>query len=287
MRIVTSLIATSFWIASVLLPAMAEAPGPDADRLKPKLYALVIGVSAYAHPALRLTFAAKDARDFAAALAHQEGGLYRGVAVQVLTDGQATAAAVRDGLDWLTRQVTSQDVGVVYINGHGVLSERERFYFLAADSDPARLRATAVPEADIREALDALAGKAVLFVDASHAGAVSRASGRRGPLSIDAALNELGSTERGVVVFAASLGRQVSQESPIWDNGAFTKALVEGLGLPGEPGKADLLGTGTITVSTLGTYVMGRVKELTGGTQSPVLIRPKTLPDFPFAVSRR
>jgi WD40 repeat protein len=54
--------------------AGAATPAP-ADLLKPKLYALVVGVSDYATPALKLGFAAKDARDFAAALKGQSGGL--------------------------------------------------------------------------------------------------------------------------------------------------------------------------------------------------------------------
>jgi len=80
------------------------------------------------------------------------------VTLRTLADGAASANAIRDGLDWLTKQVTNRDVGLVYLAGHGVLDERERFYFLAADSDTARLRATAVPREDIQDALNALAG---------------------------------------------------------------------------------------------------------------------------------
>ncbi len=47
------------------------------------------------------------------------------------------------------------------------------------------------------------------------------------------------------------------------------QALVEGLA----EGKADLLG--------------GRVKDLTGGTQHPVMTPPPTVPDYPIALVRR
>lgn len=272
-------------VVQVRLTRAGVAAG--AELLKPKLYALVIGISAYANPDYALAYAAKDARDFAATLAHQKGGLYGDVTVRMLVDGQASAAGIREGLDWLTQQVTSADIGVVYLAGHGLLDERGRFYFLAADSDTARLRATAVPREDLQDALSALAGKALLFLDACHSGAIAGAGGRRGGLDINSVVNGFAQAERGVVMFTASTGKQVSQENPAWGNGAFTKAVVEGLGLPGQPAKADLLGTGAITTSALDAYVRERVKSLTGGTQSPVMIRPATVPDFDFAIARQ
>jgi WD40 repeat protein len=256
------------------------------EMLKPKLYALVVGISAYANADYNLGFAAKDARDFAAALENQKGGLYSEVTLRTLPDGAASASAIREGLDWLTRQVTSRDVGLVYLAGHGMLDERERFYFLAADSDVAHLRSTAVPREDIQDALNALAGKALLFLDACHAAAVAGASKTRGIVDINSVVNEFTRTERGVVVFTASTGRQFSQENSAWGNGAFTKAVIEGLGMPGKKAAADYRGDGKITTSALDLYVSERVKTLTGGTQSPVMIRPPTVPDFPIAFSR-
>jgi hypothetical protein len=256
------------------------------DLLKPKLYALVVGISVYANSDYNLGYAAKDARDFAAALQNQKGGLYSEVTLRTLPDGDATASAIRDGLDWLTKEVTSRDIGLVYLAGHGMLDERERFYFLAADSDTARLRSTAVPREDIQDALNALAGKALLFLDACHAGAVVGTSKTRGVIDINSVVNEFSRTERGVVVFTASTGRQFSQENSAWGNGAFTKAVIEGLGLPGKKAMADYRGDGKITTSALDLYVSDRVKALTGGSQSPVMIRPPTVPDFPIAFSR-
>ena len=266
---------------------LTRAKAASADELlKPKLYALVVGISAYANAAYRLDYAAKDARDFSAALVNQKGGLYSEVTLRTLPDGEATATAIREGLDWLTKQVTSRDVGLVYLAGHGVLDERERFYFLAADSDTTRLRSSAVPREDIQDALNALAGKALLFLDACHSAAVSGASKTRGGVDINSVVNEFTRSERGVVVFTASTGRQLSQENSAWGNGAFTKAVIEALGMPGKKAMADFRGDGKITTSALDLYVSERVKSLTGGTQSPVMIRPSTVPDYPIAVSR-
>jgi uncharacterized caspase-like protein len=82
-----------------------------------------------------------------------------------------------------------------------------------------------------------------------------------------------------VVVFAASTGKQSSLEDPAWGNGAFTKALVEGVA-----GQADYTGKGRITINMLDLYISERVKELTKGKQTPTTTKPQTIPDFPVAV---
>jgi Caspase domain len=259
-----------------------EGPPTQAETAtKPKLYALIAGISNYADPAYKLEFAAKDAHDFAGSLANQNGALYSEVNIKLLVDKDATAVAIKDGLDWLTHQVTEHDVGIVYLAGHGIVDERNRFYFLAADSDPQRLRATGVAKDDISDALDGLAGKALLFLDACHSGSMV-STGRRSTFDNNDVVNDFLHSERGVVVFAASTGRQVSMEDPSWGNGAFTKALVEGLGAPGVPAQAKISGDDTITPAILDAYIARRVKLLTGGKQSPVM--NSTAPDFPLAL---
>jgi len=89
----------------------------------------------------------------------------------------------------------------------------------------------------------------------------------------------LASAENGVVVFSSSTGRQYSLENPDWGNGAFTKALVEGLS-----GKANYQKTGRITHKMLDFYISERVKEITEGQQTPVTQAPGGVPDFPIAV---
>jgi len=88
-------------------------------EIKPKLYVLAVGVSAYQDEALRLDLAVKDALDIDAAWNAQKGGLYSGVELRVLTDVQATKGDILDGLEWLQRQVTAKDVAVLFFAGHG------------------------------------------------------------------------------------------------------------------------------------------------------------------------
>jgi hypothetical protein len=259
-----------------------DGPKP-ADVLKPKLYILAIGVSDYVDDGLKLEFAAKDAKDFAAVLQAQGGGLYAEAPVaKVLTDREVTRDAVIDGLEWLEKQATSRDVAIVYLAGHGLTDERQNYWFLPADATPEHLRRSAVSQDDIRRSLQAIAGKAVLFLDTCHANQAVTA-GRRGTTDINSVVNDLTSAENGVVTFASSTGREVSFERGEWGNGAFTKAIVEGVG----KGDADLLHNGEITLSELDAYVVDRVKTLTGGEQHPVMTRPNTVPDFPIAIVRK
>jgi WD40 repeat protein len=259
-------------------------PAPNDDLLKPKLYALVVGVSDYAAPDLRLGYPAKDARDFARALDAQAGGMYGQIQTRLITDRDVTRAEVIRGLKWLEQEVTGRDVGIVFLAGHGVADKSQRYWFMPADATQNDLEVTAVSQDDIKRTLERLAGKALLFIDTCHAGqALIATERRRSAADINIVLNELAAAENGIVAFASSTGRQLSIERDDWQNGAFTKALIEGL----LHGRADLLGKGIITVSQLDAFVASRVNELTGGTQHAVMTRPATVPDYPIAVVRR
>jgi uncharacterized caspase-like protein len=249
--------------------------------LKPKLYAVTIGVSNYADPDLKLGYAADDARGFAEVLQKQKGGLYGDVQIKTLVDGEATRGNVVEALEWLEEQVTSRDFGVVLIAGHGMTDEKQNYWFLPADVSMKHLSVSAVSQADIQRTMGALAGKAILFLDTCHANAAAGRVAARGPVDMNSIINEFAKTENGVVTFASSQGRETSQESAAWGHGAFTQALIEGLG-----GKADFLHNGSITVSELDVYIAERVKALTEGHQHPVMSRPSTIPDFAFAIAR-
>ncbi|MDP5238424.1 caspase family protein [Uliginosibacterium sp. 31-16] len=256
-----------------------QEPSWAQQTVRPKLYVLAVGISAYPQAALKLDFAAKDARDFVTALKRGSGVLYRDVEVRAISDEKATRDEILDGLEWLRRQVTHRDVGVMFLAGHGVTDNDGTYYFLPWGGDPERLKRSAVIYHEIRNTLAALPGKALFFIDTCHAGSVLGSARRAGVGDMAAMINELASAENGVIVFSASTGRQYSLENRDWGNGAFTKALVEGLN-----GAADFQKTGRITHKMLDFYVSERVKALTGGKQTPVTIIPQGVPDFPVAV---
>ncbi len=256
--------------------------GAFAEMLKPKLYAVVVGVSNYDNADIRLKYAAKDAKDFADALKRQEGGIYGKVDVRLLIDGNARRDDIVEALEWLEGEVTSRDVGMVFMAGHGVTDNKQRFYYLPVDGDLEKLRSSAVSRDDILATMSGLAGKAMMFIDACHAAASTRGEQTRGASAdITQIVNELSSAENGVVMFASSTGRQLSIESDSWKNGAFTKALIEGLS-----GSADYVKDGKLTIAELDLWLSDRVKQLTDKRQSPVVRKPDTIPDFPIALVR-
>lgn len=256
----------------------------DMEVLQPRLYLLSVGVSEYRQTELRLRFAAKDAADTAATFRAQAKALYRSVEVKLLSDSQATKSNILDGLEWLQRQTTARDIAVLFLAGHGVTDPGTGgYYFLPHDADMAAMKRTMIPESEIRETLSAIAGKVILFLDSCHSGKVFAANQAqtRGPADLSGLIGQLASAESGVVVFAASTGRQSSQEALTWNNGAFTKALLEGLN-----GRADYKKLGHITINMLDLYISDRVKELTEGRQTPTTAKPSTIPDFPIAIVR-
>ena len=260
-----------------------KAAPPEEDNLfKPKLYVLAVGVSRYKNPDYNLGLAAKDATDFVAVFQKQKGKLYGDVVVRLLTDDKATKDEVLDGLEWLKQQVTARDVGIMFLSGHGINDNTGKYYFGTHNIDPDKLLRTGVAQSDIRDTLNSLAGKAVFFVDTCHAGnALGTSKTRAISGTTDSFVSELASAENGVIVFSSSTGKQLSQENESWGNGAFTKAVVEGLS-----GKADFSKNGKITQKGLDYYVTERVKELTHGQQSPVSISPSGVTDFPIAIAR-
>jgi len=246
------------------------------DILKPTLYVLAIGVSDYQNNDYDLKYAAKDARDFTDVMRNQKGGLYKDVVVKTLTDTKAQKNDILDGLDWIQSETTSRDMAMIFIAGHGINDNVGSFYYLPYEADIDRLRRTALIFTEFKYTAEAMAGKLVMFVDACHSGDVM---GSRRAADVNLLVNELSDVEAGAVVFTSSTGKQYSLENAEWNNGAFTEALIEGMN-----GKADLFGKGRITVKTLDAYIADRVKELTGGKQSPTVVIPQSMPDFPIGV---
>jgi len=273
-----ALIAKNRHTASVPAAANLQWEGSQDFVIKPKLYVLAIGVSDYDNKKLQLYYSAKDAQDFTDFFKSQKNkGLYREVEIKLLAN--ASKSDILKGLDWIEREVTQHDVVMVFFSGHGANDRNNRYYFLPRDVDLKNIKLTGLPYHAIKDTITVLAGKVLFFIDTCHAGNVM---GARGTIAdIDRIANDLASAENGIVVFAASTGKQNSYEKAEWGNGAFTKALIEGLNQ-----QADYTKDGTISINELDLYISERVKKLTNGDQTPTTSKPKTVPDFPIAVMK-
>ena len=241
-----------------------------------RLYLLAVGISDYRNEKLKLHYAAKDAEDVAAAFKRQEGGLYREVVSKLLSDKDATRANIFEGLEWLEEKTTKRDVAMVFLSGHGTTDSSGEYYFLAEDSDPGKLELTAVPNSWFAKTLSHVDGKTLFFFDTCRSGSIS-------PPDINLVANKLSSDENGLVVFAASTGREFAYEREEWGNGAFSKALIEAL-----TGKADAntYRNGRTTVNLLDAWLEEEVKSLTKDLQHPVAVKPRAVRDFAVAEPR-
>jgi uncharacterized caspase-like protein len=165
---------------------------------------------------------------------------------------------------------------VLFLAGHGMTDEQQTYWYYTADANDDNVRINGVSQDEIRKSLQRLEGKVLWFLDTCHAGTAAK----RPVVDMNVLVNTVSASENGgIVVFASSTGRQVSVEAADVGNGAFTKAVVEGIAL----GKADLLGDGFITTSSLDTYVAHRVAQFTSNQQTPVMERPPEEPDFAIA----
>lgn len=251
----------------------------EENRLKPKLNILAIGVSKYEHSHLNLKLAAKDAEDFVVSMLPQKNLLYRDVEVRLLTNSKANKDNILDGLDWLQKETTSRDVSMLFLAGHGLNDPNNIFYFLPSNYNADALKRTGISYTDIKNTIDAMAGKVILFIDACHSGNVMGVNRRALSMNMSDLVKQLNDAQNGSVIFTSSTGRQVSEENSEWGNGAFTKALIEGLN-----GGADFFKKGTVSIKQLDAYIAERVNKLTKGRQAPTTIIPASIDDYPITI---
>ena len=82
----------------------------------------------------------------------------------------------------------------------------------------------------------------------------------------------------GMMLYASASGRQFSYEQPDWGNGAFTRAVLDGLA-----GGADSGQLGYVETDELAVYVRRRVMAMTKGLQEPVRVKPDAAPEMKIA----
>ena len=239
---------------------------------RPSLYVLAIGIAKYRDASISLGYPEKDAKDFVEALKLQQGRLYGDVHVVILTNEQATRQAVLANLAQMKDRVKGDDVAVLFMAGHGFNATDGTYFYVPFDFDKTTAEASAVVYSAIRGALAEIPARTMLFIDTCHAGNVL------GKTDLTAVINDLTARENNVIVFASSTQKELSQESDEWNNGAFTKALVEGL-----RGGGDVFKEGKVMYTGLHAYVSRTVSVLTQNTQHPIVM-PGGIEDFVVAI---
>jgi uncharacterized caspase-like protein len=241
-----------------------------------RLFVLAVGVDNFASPALKLNFAAADARSFAQLAATAAAPLYGGVSVTLLLNEQATRAGILAAFDRLSREIRPRDTFLFYVATHGVLDEStDRFLLVPQDladtSSWATMARGSIDEQTLIGALSRIEARdALLFLDTCHSGKITAD-----------ALANMGH-ETGRYLLTASSSVQEALDSYDNRNGVFLYAVAEALA-----GRAGQDSDGNLGALSLGEYVSRRVGELARekGHDQDALFRTaqRDLRSFPIA----
>lgn len=252
---------------------IVDSPAPPG----PQLHVLTIGISRHVNdPRLDLDFADDDATAPNKELLRQDGGLCARVNLaKPIVDDAATLRNILDGLRDLERRMTpdEEDVAVILFSGHGT-KVGEDYYLLPSDVDASDDTGIEASGLDIDRVLKLIGrmgekGKVLVLLDACHSGAILKGSKATSPPDITSIREELAAAGNGVIVMSTSSGIEVSRESPDWQQGAFTKAILEAL-----RGDGDSDGDGWLTVAELEGHVVQSVRALTHNAQNPTITVP-------------
>jgi hypothetical protein len=141
-----------------------------AERPKPKLYAVALGVSQYDRPEWCLKYAAKDATDLIAKLKEKAASSYSEVKPLLLTDKEVTKDSTAKIKEFLSG-ATIDDTVLIFMAGHGLLDDKYDYYFGTTDIDPAKPSERGMPYEAIDNILAEVPSlKKALLMDTCHAG---------------------------------------------------------------------------------------------------------------------
>lgn len=238
-----------------------------------KLWGVVIGVSKYRNlsPRQQLSFAHRDAEDFAAFLRTPAGGGFPASQLRVLVNQEATLAAVRAELGtMLPRSAQPDDVVIIFFAGHGVVEGAHDGYLLMHDSDPQNLYSTALQLSELDRIICERihARNVILITDACHSGQLGWASRstKDSAVLVNRYLSEVGKSGKGIFRLLASRADELSYEDKKWGggHGVFTYHLLEGL-----KGLADRDHDGVVRATELLEYLSEVVPKATQSLQHP------------------
>jgi uncharacterized caspase-like protein len=232
-----------------------------------KTWALLIGISEYRklpHD-LWLQYPDADAKAFEAFLASPRGGSVPAGQMLLLTNAQATTAAIREAFrSFLKDKPGRNDTVYVLIAGHGTV-DASGAYILTSDSDPENLAGTALPMAELHTVVEqglTKAGRVILLADVCRAATIA---GQK-TASLGGVVEKLGEAQGEMLGLMAARPKELSNEGPDFGggHGAFTWSVLRGLS-----GAADADHDGFVTAGELIDFVSADVKKLTSDRQHP------------------
>lgn len=251
----------------------SQLPSTYTNEPETKVWALVIGVSAYKHmPALR--FPDDDAYRLSTFLQSPRGGAVAEDRIEVLIDEDATRQAIVSAMQSLFLKAGPKDLIILYFSGHGLPGA-----FLPIDYDGSNNLLT---HQEIRQIFDqSRAGYKLCVADACHSGGLLTRRGGQLPQNIlNSYYKNLAQTRPGTALIMSSKAEETSLESSGLRQGVFSHFLLRGM-----KGEADQDIDGVVRVQELFQYINYQVQAYTSQQQSPV-IQGDYDPRMPIAVLR-
>lgn len=252
--LLTALLATVYAQA-------AEAP-PGA-----KTFAVAVGISKYQKLPQEnwLQYPDADAKEFAQLLASPRGGSVPPDQIAILTNEQATTAAVRNALQtFLKTRPGKDDTVYILIAGHGTVDPTGA-YILTYDSDPQNLAGTALSMAELHSVVESSltkVGHVILLADVCRAATIA---GQK-TTTLGDVVQQIGEAPGELLGLMAARPRELSIEGPDYGggHGAFTWSVLRGLS-----GEADEDHDGFVSAGELIDFVTEDVPKLTRNRQHP------------------
>ncbi|MBP7861291.1 tetratricopeptide repeat protein [bacterium] len=242
--------------------------GDGTNRPVRDKWALVVGISDFKDGSIpKLKYSAKDARDFREFLIKKANFSPDHIRLLVNQDATRMRIMTELGDKFLPRVVQPDDLVVLYFSSHGSPSSadfRDKNYFIAYDSEKTNLFASGI---ELQELMKVIKGRVdtnrvIVILDACHSGgADANAKSTEAVANFDA--SEL--IGDGQLVICSSESSERSYESKRYQNGVFTKALMDGLTANGANTKLKE------AFDILKDKVNTEVKEDDGQRQTPVL----------------
>ncbi len=244
---------------------------PKRGFKRPKVYAVVVGVSSYDHmPTLKYTD--DDAYRVYAFLRSPKGGALEGDQISVLIDEAATKVKIIEAMRSTFAKAGPEDLIMLYFSGHGLNGA-----FLPIDFDGYNNR---LDHETIKSILEESQAKyKICIADACHSGSLLAMKGGTDQTIIESYYDQLAQAKAGTALIMSSKSQETSLESQGLRQGVFSHYLIKGL-----EGEADIQPRDRIvTIAELFEFINANVKAYTGKRQTPV-IQGDFDPNMPVSV---
>lgn len=253
-----------FWMAFVCLKLYAQQSSANTSLQtnSTNVYAVVVGISSYQDSTIdQLQYADADAIAFANFLKSKTGGSVPEQNIRLLTNSQATQAAVILAVNWLAKVCKKDDVVFFYFSGHGDVENITMFnnaYLICYNTLKEVFEGMSLSVDKLNDIAKTLSSRTlanvVLITDACHSGKIANNRATRNQLVGE---QLLASTEKEIRI-ASCKPEELSNENADWGGGRgiFSYYLVNGL-----QGYADEDKNGIITLGEIKNYLASQMKN--------------------------